>query len=236
MPSESRTSRGPARPPSPCDQPAITSGIAAFSAAVRAGSRLYCWKTNPMFSARNRVFARSLIAVTSLAEDRHRRPRRRRGCRRSPTAASSCRSPRGRRSATSGPRRRPSRRPAAPCTRWSPRPKCLVTPRIRTATSGVGRPRRAVGGLGLLAIMRRILATPSSEGRRIRSRTGRSAAEDHRRLEHDHPADAQQARQDADQDDRPAGDRQELPGGVEGQLAAPASPRRTAPPGRRPIP
>ena len=43
----------------------MTSGIAAFSAAVRAGRRLYCWKTKPMFLARNRVFWRSLIAVTS---------------------------------------------------------------------------------------------------------------------------------------------------------------------------
>ncbi len=47
-------------------QPAITSGIAAFSAAVSAGKRLYCWNTNPMFLARNRVSARSLIVVTSL--------------------------------------------------------------------------------------------------------------------------------------------------------------------------
>ena len=52
----------PSRPPCRFDQPAITSGIAAFSAAVRAGRRLYCWKTKPMCSARNRVFLRSLIA------------------------------------------------------------------------------------------------------------------------------------------------------------------------------
>jgi len=32
--------------------PAMSSGTAAFSAAVSAGSRLYCWKTNPMFLQR----------------------------------------------------------------------------------------------------------------------------------------------------------------------------------------
>ena len=47
-------------------QPAITRGIAAFSAAVKAGRRLYCWNTKPMFLARNRVFVRSLIVVMSL--------------------------------------------------------------------------------------------------------------------------------------------------------------------------
>ena len=33
--------------------PAASNGTAAFSAAVSAGSRLYCWKTNPRFSRRN---------------------------------------------------------------------------------------------------------------------------------------------------------------------------------------
>ena len=47
-------------------QPAITRGIAAFSAAVSAGRRLYCWNTKPMFWARNRVSVRSLIVVSSL--------------------------------------------------------------------------------------------------------------------------------------------------------------------------
>ena len=47
------------------DQPAITRGMAAFSAADSAGRRLYCWKTKPMFLARNRVSARSLIAFNS---------------------------------------------------------------------------------------------------------------------------------------------------------------------------
>ena len=36
-----------------------------FSAAVRAGNRLYCWKTKPMLRPRNRVFSRSRIAVIS---------------------------------------------------------------------------------------------------------------------------------------------------------------------------
>ncbi len=48
MPSAARTS--PACSTARCfDQPAITRGIAAFSAAVSAGRRLYCWNTKPMF-------------------------------------------------------------------------------------------------------------------------------------------------------------------------------------------
>jgi hypothetical protein len=45
------------------DQPAIISGIAAFSAAVKAGRWLNCWNTNPIIRARKHVRARSLIAV-----------------------------------------------------------------------------------------------------------------------------------------------------------------------------
>ena len=42
----------------------MISGTAAFSAAVRAGSRLYCWNTNPTFALRNAVFRRPLIRVS----------------------------------------------------------------------------------------------------------------------------------------------------------------------------
>ena len=71
MPSESQHLAGPADRLRPCDQPAITSGIAAFSAAVRAGRRLYCWKTKPMFSARNRVLRAVAHRRDVAAEDRH---------------------------------------------------------------------------------------------------------------------------------------------------------------------
>src|SRR5579883_2324588 len=40
------------------ETPLMTSGTATFSAAVRAGRRLNCWKTNPTFFARKAVFSR----------------------------------------------------------------------------------------------------------------------------------------------------------------------------------
>ena len=65
---ESRTS--PARRTARSrDQPAITSGIAAFSAAVRAGRRLYCWNTNPIFRARKLVARPVAHRRQRVAED-----------------------------------------------------------------------------------------------------------------------------------------------------------------------
>ena len=55
-------------------QPAITSGIAAFSAAVSAGKRLYCWNTKPMFLARTWSARGRSSSSISLAEDLDRPP------------------------------------------------------------------------------------------------------------------------------------------------------------------
>ena len=69
-----------------------------------------------------------------VAEDRHRRPRRVENAgdhRQQGRLAAARRADDQRHLAR---RRRPSRRRAAPCTRCSPVPKCLVRPRIRTAT------------------------------------------------------------------------------------------------------
>ena len=46
--------------------PAATSGTLAFSAAVRVGIRLYCWKMKPMFDSRNRTSAFELRSYISL--------------------------------------------------------------------------------------------------------------------------------------------------------------------------
>ena len=132
--------RWPGGPPASLLQPAITSGIAAFSAAVSAGSRLYCWKTKPMFRRRNRVLLPVAHRGDVAAEDGHLAlvgvedagdHRQQRGL-----AAAR----RARRSATSARRRCPDRCRRSAWTRWSPVPKCLVSPRIRTAISR-GPPR-----------------------------------------------------------------------------------------------
>ncbi len=126
----------------------MTSGIDAFSAAVSAGKRLYCWKTKPMFLARNRVRSRSPIAVTLLPKmvtspsSQSRMP------------AMTDRSvvlphPDGPTSSDICPLETSQSTPRSACTRRSPDPKCLVTPRMRTATSSpvrVGFAIMAVSG------------------------------------------------------------------------------------------
>ena len=120
-----------------------------------------------------------------------------------------------------------------PCTRPSRPPASAVT--LLLAAAEVLRSRRGCG--------RR--PGPSPVDRRSRSGqniavllcngirgTAGSAPEDHGRFQDHHAADAQDARQHADQHDRPAGDRQELPGGVERQLAPLAALAEEAPPGR----
>src|SRR5215831_16646854 len=48
--------------------PAATSGMAAFSAAVNAGSRLYCWKMKPTLLRRKPTLAASDICVIRLPQ------------------------------------------------------------------------------------------------------------------------------------------------------------------------
>src|SRR5437879_2461698 len=108
-------------------------------------------------------------------------------------------------------------------TFWSPDPKCLLTPRMRTATSGLGLafgPAAFGGEPNMTSCMRTALPQESPTGSGIPHAGGpRLAPEHHRRLEHDDAADADQAGEDADQDNRRARDGQDRPPGEEGELA-----------------
>ena len=109
--------------------------------------------------------------------------------------------------------------PASAWTRWSPEPKCLVSPRIRTATSM--RRRARVGLLATRFEHRRHTSHPSTCERdtdRLRPRRDqlRKTIAGSSRITR---WTREQAGQHADQDDRHGRDRQELPGREEGQLA-----------------
>ena len=154
------------------DQPAITKGIAAFSAAVRAGNRLYCWKTKPMFLARYFVFRASPIAetsspkITTLPASPSRMP------------AMTERSvvfpqPEGPISRDIWPASTSQSTPRSAATRFSPVPKYFSTPRMRTAARGAAR-----RGLSSVEEVRRSSSAHLNHGRPrpapARSRAGRS--------------------------------------------------------------
>ena len=161
------------------DQPAITRGIAAFSAAVRAGNRLYCWKTKPMFLARYFVFRASPIAetsspkITTLPASPSRMP--------AMTESSVVLpQPEGPTSRDICPASTSQSTPRSAATRFSPVPKYFSTPRMRTAARGASAGAFvAVGKCG---------------GRHRHT----STTEDHGRLQHDHAPDAQDAGKNAD--------------------------------------
>src|SRR3954451_19923288 len=102
--------------------------------------------------------------------------------------------------------------PASAWTRWSPLPKCLVSPRIRTATS-FGPPSSSVGLIANAAVMIRCLVRASKPRTPIAlENPAPSTAKDDRRLQADHALNAEQAGQHADEHDRHGRGGEELPG------------------------
>src|SRR3954452_3626134 len=119
--------------------------------------------------------------------------------------------------------------PASACTLWAPVPKCLVSPRIRTATS-CGPPSGSLGLIDNAAVISRYSVRALKSTTLIRRENpARSTPEDDRRVEADHALDAEQAGQHADEHDRHGRGGQQLPGREERELA-----RLTAPAQRLP--
>ena len=139
-----------AAPPASWLLPAASSGTATFSAAVSAGSRLYCWNTKPEVLAAEEDALGVLQLVHRPAEDPELAAASARAGRRSPRSASSCRS-RSVRPGSSARRSAPrSRRRAAP--RRGSRPRRSASSRARHSTasrvaSWRPHPRKTVGRL-----------------------------------------------------------------------------------------
>src|SRR5208337_2407445 len=88
------------------------------------------------------------------------------------------------------------------CTRWSPIPKCLESPRIRTATESESKPESGSVCTAYCDADIDIYLVKSRTGTKRRVNFERSSAsENDGRLEPDHPLYRDQAGQHADQDD-----------------------------------
>src|SRR5437867_409237 len=121
--------------------PATRSGTATFSAAVNAGSRLYCWKTNPRFLRRKRtrsVSERSSTGVPRTARSPAVRSRRPATTEMSVVLPQ----PLGPTRKLISPKFTLKSTPRSASMRASPSPKCLRTSRHDTARSAgvIGSP------------------------------------------------------------------------------------------------
>src|SRR6266571_859095 len=137
LPSPSRDRRSLARDTASLRwTPAARSGTATFSAAVKAGSRLYCWKTNPTFFRRNRT--RSVSEKSSTGVPRTVRSPAVRSRRPATTEISVVLpQPLGPTRKPSSPKRTLKSTPRSASILASPSPKCLRTSLHDTARSVV---------------------------------------------------------------------------------------------------
>src|SRR5262249_23422801 len=113
-------------------RPATSSGTAAFSAAVSAGSRLYCWKTKPMFLPRKLTFCPFRIRVRSCPST-DTAPRVGSSSPATTEISVVLPQPLGPTSSVISPAYTSRSTPRSACTFESPSPNSFVTPRHSTA-------------------------------------------------------------------------------------------------------
>src|SRR5262245_5808372 len=168
--------------------PAASSGTATFSAAVKAGSRLYCWKTKPTFLRRKStraVSVRSSIFVPSTSRSPLERSSRPATTEMSVVLPQ----PLGPTRKLSSPNGTLKQMPRRASTCASPCPNTLRTSQAQTASSSPsGRHQAALGW------------PPAS-----------SATEDLRRLQHEDAPDAEDAGYDHHEQDAGGGEGDALP-------------------------